>query len=267
MKAGISTASLFLRRDNAQALQIFNNFGVSTAEVFLSTFSEYDKAYVSKLRRGKVEMNSIHVLNTQYEPQLFAAHPKVKTDAYFWLEKSLECAKTLGAKYYTFHGTARHKAASRNPANDNFAKMRKGFLEIAECCQNYGVTLCLENVEWSTYNRPGVFEQIAPAVPQMKGVLDIKQARISTYDYRKYVQEMGSRLAYVHISDINEQGKMCLPGKGVFDFDELICRLQDVGFNGALIIEAYEGDYGEETELKASYDYINELLYKRCVLD
>ncbi len=267
MKAGISTASLFLRRDNAQALELFNAYGVATSEVFLTTFSEYDTSYVSKLQRGRVEVNSIHVLNTQYEPQLFAAHPKVKADAYFWLKKALECAKTLGAKYYTFHGTARHKAASRNPQNDNFEKMRKNFLEISEVCQRYGVTLCLENVEWSTYNRPGVFEQIAPAVPDMKGVLDIKQARISTYDYQKYLQEMGGKIAYVHISDIDEQGKMCLPGKGVFDFDTLVCRLKDVGFHGALIIEAYEGDYQEEIELKKSYDYLNELLYKRCVLD
>ena len=99
MKAGISTASLFLRRDNKQALELFNQFSIQTAEVFLTTFSEYDPAYVSTLDRGRVEMNSIHVLNTQYEPQLFATHEKVKADAYFWLNKTLTCAKMLGMKY------------------------------------------------------------------------------------------------------------------------------------------------------------------------
>lgn len=262
MKAGISTASLFLRRDNQQALELFNQFSVQTAEVFLTTFSEYDPAYVSTLDRGRVEMNSIHVLNTQYEPQLFSTHEKVKADAYFWLNKTLTCAKMLGAKYYTFHGIARHKSASRNPLNDNFAKWRKDFTQIANTCQQHGITLCLENVEWSTYNRVGVFEQIAPFVPDMKGVLDIKQARISGYDYRKYLQEMGEKLAYVHISDVDERGKMCLPGRGMFEFNELIARLKDVGFDGAIIIEAYEKDYQEEIQLKQSYDFINELIYK-----
>ena len=128
------------------------------------------------------------------------------------------------------------------------------------------MTLCLENVEWATYNRVGVFEQIALHVPEMKGVLDVKQARLSGQDYTKYIQEMGNRLAYAHISDINEQGKMCLPGKGSFNFDELILRLKDVGFDGALLIEAYEKDYQKEEELKESYDYIKELIYKRNAL-
>ncbi len=263
MKAGISTASLFLRRDNKQALELFNRFAIDTTEVFLTTFSEYGKEYVSTLDRGRVEVNSIHVLNSQFEPQLFASHEKVKEDAYFWLKKVLAGAQMLGAKHYTFHGTARYKLASRNPLNDNFNKLRKDFSCIAKTCQEYGVTLCLENVEWATYNRVGVFEQITPYVPEMKGVLDIKQARLSGQDYRKYLQEMGQKLAYAHISDVDEQGKMCLPGKnGTFDFDELLRRLKDVGFNGALIIEAYEKDYQKEEELKESYEYINELIYK-----
>ena len=131
-----------------------------------------------------------------------------------------------------------------------------------DCCQKSGVTLCLENVEWATYNRPGVFSKIAEGVPQMKGVLDIKQARISGYPYYLYLEEMGQRLAYAHISDIDEKGKMCLPGKGAFDFDEMIRRLKDIGFDGALLIEVYENDYQKEEELKIACDYVQELLYK-----
>jgi sugar phosphate isomerase/epimerase len=96
----------------------------------------------------------------------------------------------------------------------------------------------------------------------MKGVLDIKQARISEYPYHLYLEEMGERLAYAHISDIDENGKMRLPGMGVFNFEEMIKRLQDVGFDGALLIEVYENDYQKEEELKTSCEYMNELLYK-----
>ena len=120
----------------------------------------------------------------------------------------------------------------------------------------------MENVEWATYNRPEVFREIAAGVPDLMGVLDIKQARLSEYPYHLYLEEMGERLAYAHISDINEKGKMCLPGQGIFDFEELIKRLKDIGFNGALLIEAYEKDYDKEEELKTSCDYIQELLYK-----
>ncbi len=264
MKTGVSTASLFLRKYNEDALPLLNTLGVKNTEVFLSTYCEYDADFARLLveRKGNVDVNSVHVLNTQYEPQLFNANPRAKRDAFSWLEKVLACAQILQAPYYTFHGTARVKRASRSGVRDDFDKMSKSFQEIVSACQNYGVTLCLENVEWSTYNRVGVFERLKKQVPSLKGVLDIKQARISMQPYEEYLSEMGRDIAYVHVSDIDAQGKMCLPHMGVFDFETLIKRLGDVGFDGAILIETYTQDYDKEIELKIACDYLDELLYK-----
>ena len=269
MRVGVSTASLFLRKQNEEALPLLNELGVRTAEVFLTTFSEYEKAFAEKLSavKGNVEINSVHILNTQFEPQLFGAHPRVRQDAFFWLDKVLDCAGVLRAPYYTFHGTARVKRASRSGDKDDFTSIIDGFRRIDDACKKKGVTLCLENVEWSTYNRVGVFSKIKQGLPDLKGVLDIKQARISGYPYEEYLNEMGESIAYAHLSDIDERGKMCLAGKGVFDFDTLIKRLQDVGFNGALLIEAYAGDYEKQEELKTACDYLQELLYKHKAND
>ncbi len=267
MQTGVSTASLFLRANNEDALPILDGLGVKNVEVFLTSFSEYGYPFAKLLqeRKGGLRVNSVHDLNTAFEPQLFNAHPRVQADAYAWLEKVLESAKALGAPYYTFHGTARMKKAARNPENDNFPRMIQGFEKLLHFCQGHGVQLCLENVEWSTYNRPGVFSKLATAIPELKGVLDIKQARISGYSYESYLIEMGERLAYVHVSDICQRG-MCLPGKGDFDFDTLIKRLKDVGFDGALIIEAYKDDYREIEELKIACEFLNEKLYKHNCL-
>ena len=264
MKAGVSTASLFLRKNNEEALPVLNDLGVNVAEVFLTSFSEYEAAFASLLAsvKGDLSINSVHVLNNQIEPQLFSAHERVLKDSFDLLDKVLTAAKLLGAPYYTFHGMARSKKAARNPDNDNLDKMGNALRNISEFCKDRGVTLCLENVEWSTYNRVGVFAEMKKRVPILKGVLDIKQARISGYPYELYLDEMGENLAYAHISDVQENGKMCLPGKGVFDFETLVKRLQDVGFDGALLIEAYKDNYGEISELKASCDFLNEILYK-----
>ena len=264
MKVGVSTASLFMRRENHEALPVLDGLGVEHAEVFLTSFREYTKAYGEKLasQKGQVQINSVHALNTQFEPQLFNRHHGVKEDSYQVLQGVLDAANALGATYYTFHAITRAKKAARLAENDNFPYLTEQFGEICAYCKKSGVTLCLENVEWATYNRPEVFREIAAGVPDLMGVLDIKQARLSEYPYHLYLEEMGERLAYAHISDINEKGKMCLPGQGIFDFEELIKRLKDVGFNGALLIEAYEKDYDKEEELKTSCDYIQELLYK-----
>ncbi len=264
MKTGVSTASLFLRKNNEEALPLLHTLGVENAEVFLTSFSEYEPNFARLLasRKEGVEVNSVHILNTQFEPQLFNMHPRVRSDAYAWLDKVLDCANILGAPYYTFHGTARVKRASRSGERDDFEAMIRGFDGIITACKSKNVTLCLENVEWSTYNRVGVFERIKKELPDLCGVLDIKQARISGQPYEQYLQEMGERLKYVHISDIDENGRMCLPGKGTFDFQTLVKRLQDIGFDGALLIEVYIQDYGKEQELKTACEYIDEILYK-----
>ena len=269
MLTGVSTASLFMRKNNEDALPLLQGLGVKTAEVFLTSFSEYDPAFAELLnsRKGDLNVHSVHILNTQFEPQLFSGHHRVKADAYAWLEKVMQSAKALGATHYTFHGTARVKRATHSGKNDNFPAIIDGFRTLLAFCQGHGIELCLENVEWSTYNRVGVFTKIAEQLPALKGVLDIKQARISQYPYEDYLSEMGERLAYVHISDIDKDGKICLPGKGVFDFDTLIKRLKDIGFCGKLFIEVYNKDYEKEEELNTSCDYMNELLYKYHCLD
>lgn len=264
MRTGISTASLFMRKYNEEALPLLNELGITVAEVFLTSFSEYGEEFAKTLLacKGELQINSVHDLNTEFEPQLFNAHPRVKADAYGWLDKVLDSANVLGAPYYTFHGTARVKRHTRSGKHDDFARMREGFAELTAHCKSRGVTLCLENVEWSTYNRPGVFSELTAGVPELRGVLDIKQARISEYPYEEYLTEMGERLAYAHISDFDEREKIRLPGQGKFDFETLIKRLKDVGFDGALLIEVYKDDYTDVKELKTACEYMNELLYK-----
>ena len=260
MKVGISTASLFLRKNNEEALPLFDAWGVPCAEVFLTSFCEYAPAFAHTLAaaKGGVEIHSVHVLNTQYEPQLYAEHPRVLEDANGWLKEVLPSANILGARNYTFHGIARLKRTFR----ENWQRFSAITAQIYETCRAAGVRLCYENVEWALYNRPGLFALLKEHCPDLGGVLDIKQARITGYDWREYLADMGESLATVHVSDVTAEGKMCLPGQGVFDFAELFARLRDIGFDGAVLIENYARDYGEPDELRRSFEYLADLAAK-----
>ncbi len=264
MQTGVSTASLFGRKNNEEALPLLDGLGIKTAEVFFTSFSEYGAGFGQKMAKtkGQVCVHSMHVLNTQFEPQLFSSHPRVRADAFFWLDKALGGGRALGAEYYTFHGTARIKRAARSGDKDDFAALGKSLREISDFCAERGFALCLENVEWALYNRPGVFAAMKGACPDLKGVLDVKQARLSRRPWQMYLKEMEGRIAHVHISDVDERGKICLPGRGIFDFPDLLRRLADARFDGPLLIEVYKGDYGKEEELKESCDFLGELLYK-----
>ena len=260
MKVGISTASLFLRKNNEEALPLFDAWGVPCAEVFLTSFCEYAPAFAHTLAaaKGGVEIHSVHVLNTQYEPQLYAEHPRVQEDAYSWLKEVLASANILGARNYTFHGIARLKRTFR----ENWKRFSAITAQIYETCRAAGVRLCYENVEWALYNRPGLFALLKKDCPDLGGVLDIKQARITGYDWREYLSDMGGNLATVHVSDVTAEGKMCLPGQGVFDFRELFARLRDVGFDGAVLIENYARDYRDPDELRRAFEYLADLAAK-----
>lgn len=256
MEVGISTASLFMRLYNEDAVALINEWGVQTSEVFLTSFCEYEPSFAKTLlkKKGDLPVNSVHILNTQFEPQLFSLHPRVRADAYALLEKVTECACILGAKNYTFHGLARLKASFK----EDLVKFGKGLKEISEFCKQRGVTLCLENVEWALYNRAGIFKELKKYCPELRSVLDIKQAQISGCPYGDYLDDMGESLSYVHASDFTDTGRKCLPGRGVFNFDELFKRLRGSGFDGAIIIENYQDDYRELKELKDSYEYLLE---------
>lgn len=261
MQTGISTASLFLRYDTEEALQILNSKGVLTSEIFLESYSEYNKRFGKILRKkkGKMGVNSIHTLTTQFEPQLYSVNERAKSDSFKILGGVLSAGKVLNAKNYTFHGGARIK---RTPLVLDFDRIGAITQQIINCCKKYDMNLAYENVHWSYYNYVGFFKELKKRTEGLKATLDIKQARQSGIDHELFLEEMGEDIVTVHLSDIDENGKMCLPGTGITDFNRLFCKLSDVGFDGALILEVYKNDYENIDQLLESYDYVTNLANK-----
>lgn len=261
MQLGISTASLFIRKNTEQALEFLSNNNVACAEVFLESYCEYTKEFGKLLNsvQGQTNVHSVHTLTTQFEPQLYSVNQRAKKDSFDFLDSAMCAAEAVGAKYYTFHGGARFK---KTPFVIDYDRVAKITQEIIDKIKPHGVTLAYENVHWGYYNYIGFFSEIRRRTQGLKGTLDIKQARQSGIGVYEYLSEMGSDIVTVHLSDVDQNGKMCLPGKGTTDFYELFTRLASVGFDGALIIEAYQSDYKEESELFESLDYLKNLAEK-----
>ncbi len=258
MKIGISTASLFGRYKTEDAITFLDNNKVETAEVFLESFCEYNKKFGKLLlkRKKDIDIHSVHVLTTQYEPTICSQNERAREDSFKLLDGAMACAEKLNAKYYTFHGTARLK---KLPIHIDFDHVGK-YINLAEdVCEKHGVQIAYENVHWCYYNYIGFFNELKKRVPRLKATFDVKQARLSNVDYKDYIKEMGSDIVTVHLSDIDENGKMCLPGKGITDYNDIFSRLKDVGFDGAMLLEVYKGDFIKEEELFSSLEYIKEL--------
>ncbi|MBQ9709555.1 MAG: sugar phosphate isomerase/epimerase [Clostridia bacterium] len=258
---GVSTASLFKRMYNEESVAFLSASGVRTAEVFLGTYREYKVEFARLLneRRGDMDIHSVHTLNTHFEPQLFSANPRALEDAYEIAEEVLSSAQLLGARYYTFHGVARIK---RKIAYTDYAVIGEKYRVLTEKCAKYGVSLALENVEWAHCNHPGFFSGVKKYAPLLKATLDVKQARDSGDGYLPFLNEMGEDIVTVHLSDIDDSGKLCLPGRGTFDFAELFRRLEGVGFKGKMMIEVYNENYARTDELIRSYEHLCSLAEK-----
>ncbi len=261
MQVGISTASLFGRYATEDALDFLSKNDVPCAEVFLESFCEYNEDFGRTLKgvKGDIKIHSVHTLTTQFEPTLYSVNARAQSDSFDWLEKIMSVAEQIGAKYYTFHGGARFK---KTPFVMDYDRVGSITQKIIDVCKTHGVSLAYENVHWGYYNFIGFFEEMRKRTNGLKATLDIKQARQSGLDYVHFIEEMGKDIVTVHLSDINEQGKMCLPGKGTTDFADIFKRLKDKGFDGALLLEVYKNDFNNYQELFDSMDYVAELARK-----
>ena len=258
MEIGISTASLYMRENIEDAVVTLGKLNAKVTELFLETYTEYtpEFAEVLKSRIGDLKVHSVHVHTMHYEPELFSDNKRQYDAALRLYENVLGLGQLLGAKCYTMHGRGRIK---RSVNYDNYEAVGKRLNTLSEIAGKYGISLCLENVEWAYYNRVGFFKEVSAYAPNLKAVLDVKQARLSGCDVYAYIDEMGGKLKTVHLSDIGENGERCLPGKGITDYKKLFSALKKNGFDGEMLIEVYAGDFKELSELTDSLEYLRKI--------
>jgi len=265
MKLGISSASFFPNFKTEETFDLMRSLGVDVAEVFLTTFSEFehDFAVLLKERKGLIDINSVHAYGTAFEPMLYNAAERTRGDSERMMQKVLNAAKVLGAKSYTFHGQSRLKKTYKY----DLAKIGKRTEELCGIAKSYGVEIAFENVHWALFNEPDVFIELKNQSPSLKCCLDVKQAKQSGYSYKEYIEVMADRLVTVHITDYDDNGNTTLPYKGICDFEDLFIRLKDAGYNGAVLLEVYGKDYSSYIELLPIINRLKETMDKVGVLE
>ena len=261
MKLGISTASFFNRVQTESTFDILRQMRVDTTEVFLNTFTEYEKPFVDALvqRRGNINVHSVHCLTTQFEPQLFSAGARVRADAENLFRKVCYAGYMLGAKFYTFHGPTRLK---KRQYDFDYPKLGNRVNQLIDIAQSYGINLSYENVHWTYASDPEYFTKLLRECPRLYVTLDVKQATQAGHDPIKFLDAMEGRISTIHICDVDKAGNTSLPGDGKINFEKFFREVEKRGVNAHALIEAYSRDYRDLNELKNSYDYINDIMYK-----
>lgn len=259
MKLGLSTAAFYGRWETEEAALQIARLPVDCAEVFLQTGSEYAPEFAQAVRKnlGSVACTSVHPTGIQFENQMFGRSPRQMRDAFHVFEQVLDAAKALGAQYYVYHGksTAQLKALPWN-LEANLEVLGR----MSEAAVQRDMDIAWENVFWCQLTNEQRIAEVKRAFPQARFTLDIKQAMRAGCDPSEMARTMGDGLVNVHVCDWTADGKLCLPGEGMFDFDAFFAVLRGMGYDGPVILEPYLALIESDDALKRSLRYLRDKL-------
>lgn len=264
MKTGMSTACFFGKLLNEQSLLQIGKMGIRDAELFFSAQMEYEQPFLQEVKRvlkGEgMHIRSVHALSTQFEPQLFSIHPRQYQEAIDVYRRVLDAAFELDAHIYVFHGPV-HLKVARKP-NINFEYVGERISLLAEEAAQRDVRFTYENVHWCWYQYPGYAKKLQQYVSSdnLYFTLDMKQAAQSGYSVFDYMDDMGDKLAHIHVCDYKndaEKGIIPLaPFEGETDWEGLKNKLAEMSYDGMLMLEIYVNNYQNFEDLQQIYNRV-----------
>lgn len=259
MKIGASS-SCFYPLETEKAFLRIAEAGIRTAEIFLNSPSELNKAFISELKVIKdaygVDVRSLHPYRSFSEGyDIFSKYERRFEDVKDVFKRYFDAAGELGAEFIILHG-------ARGKAEISIERYAERYFELYRIAESMGCTLAHENVVGYVGSQPEFMSFMKNALgDSFKMVLDIKQARRAGADFRKFIDVMGENIVHVHLSDCDKE-RDCIPPseKGLFDFSELFTLLQNVRYKGKYIVELYSDSFSNDSEIVSSTMYLQRIL-------
>lgn len=238
MHIGLSTSGFYGRFETEEAAEYIATLPVDCAEAFLQTPSEYTREFAAQARRcfGPVACTSIHPMGIQFENSMMSRSKRQRQDAFDMFCRVLDAGRALGAGTYVYHGL---NTSLLSPLPWNLQRNLDVLGPMCELAAQREMVIGWENVCWCQLTTPQRVREAAAALDAVRFTLDIKQAMRAGCDPLDFIPAMGGHLANVHICDWKEDGGLCLPGEGSFDFAAFFSALAQSGYDGPVIIEPY----------------------------
>ena len=258
MQLGMSTAAFYGKWETEEAAAQIAKLPLDCAEVFLQSDSEntVEFAQLVKENLGDLPCTSVHPLGG-YENYMAGRPARQVRDAFEHFKTVLDAGEALGAKTFVYHG---RNTPLLSPLEWNLTWNIEALTPMCDLARERSMVIGWENVCWCQLTTPQRVLEAKAALPQVRFTLDIKQAMRAGCDPIDYVHAMGDQLCNVHVCDWQEDGKLCLPGEGIFDFEALIKALRDVGYEGPIIMEPYQALIKSEEALLRSIAFMRNIM-------
>ena len=258
MKFGISSAC-FYPENTENAVKFLADNKIPNIEIFFNSPSELQLDYLKELKDilGTTNVVSVHPFTSIYEPYLFfSEYERRFYDGLKIYESYFKAAQFLGAKYVILHGSLKQT----NITNEEYFKR---FEKIDSLAKNYGVRLLQENVAPFKSSSSEFISDMKQYIPDVQFVLDTKQCVRANEDILNMANVMGKNIAHVHISDHTENCDCLIPSFGEYDFSPLFSTLENLKYDGVVLIEVYKNNYTDKNELLTGYQKLISDFQKR----
>ncbi|MCX7975271.1 MAG: sugar phosphate isomerase/epimerase [Candidatus Aminicenantes bacterium] len=167
------------------------------------------------------------------------AHPeaKVRQEAIAYYLELLNYADKIGAPIVTCHGkVGRIQPLTSQEEEEEF--FLEAVAKIAMTAQKLGIKLALEGLNRYESHLLNSAVQILALIEQIKSpalglLLDTYHMNIEEPDLAMAIKTAGDKLFLVHLADSNRRA----PGRGHIPFAQLFLALDEINYDGPLIIE------------------------------
>ncbi|MCI9456050.1 MAG: sugar phosphate isomerase/epimerase [Oscillospiraceae bacterium] len=252
---GISTACMY-PQPMEKTLKSFVQAGIDCTELFVNTFSEFSPAsarrYQKILRNGGTKVVSVHPFTSAIEGLLlFSEYPGRFREGLELYKRYFDFAAHMGAGVVVLHGCIQPPGVPEERYWERYDRLHRQAI-------SQGVRLAQENVVRYMSGSLDMLRRMRENIPDVCFVLDIKQAVRSGYDPFQVLEAMGERIVHVHISDHSPEADCLLPGKGGFDFEKLVQKLEVIHHDLSLVLELYRSDFLDFQDLVNSYQFLKE---------
>lgn len=247
MELGISTASLYPLHTE-DALAELAKRGIRNVEIFANAVCELEGEILQKMisivNEYDISVKSVHPFSSPMETLfLFGSYDRREAYILDLYKRHFDAMNKLGAKIFVLHGAILSSHCSEEHYFNQYAKLH-------EMGKQQGIIVAQENICYCRSSSLAFLKKMSQTLgDDVSFVIDIKQAKRSHITAFDVMDAIGDKAVHYHISDSNDVAD-CLPiGKGDFDFNEFLRRLEALGYNGSLIVELYRENYSDYDEL------------------
>ncbi|MHA1596530.1 MAG: sugar phosphate isomerase/epimerase family protein [Candidatus Asgardarchaeia archaeon] len=243
-------ASIFpnFRRSLEEYFKIFSEIGLDYVEIQCRKpilFPGDDEGRVKEIRELAESFNlNLSVHSSYYDINLSSMNPSIRKASVEHTRACIRLAYGLGSNIIVVHPGKVDFIYDRNYDKVCMNLMVDSVGKLLSDLEEYGVTMGVENMEKGPSHRqfrfPGGLRDFLEKVDNeyVKVTLDVGHSNTLGIDPTKFIDTLGRKVVHIHLHDNDGSKDMHLPiGKGSIKFGGFFKKLEEVRYDGALILE------------------------------